>query len=609
MGFHMHGMWSFGGEKVETPATILLRKLFRYMMPYKLAVFTIVTCVAIVSLTNMISPYLLGLAIDNYILVGDLSGLLNISLLYLLVMFVNWIATVIQGYAVEWIGQRLIYDFRNKMMEKLMFQSYKYYDDKRAGELISIVINDTSTLRESFISGIFNIIGDIFSMVGVIIAMFLLNVPLTLITLLTLPVMFLIAYVFSRKFRKAYRRTREKIAEVTTRVQESVSGIRVIQAFGREEDSQARFQMSAHEQFEAQVQAGKLMAIFWPIINFVGSIGTVTVLLYGGFLSAEGRLEIGVLVAFLAYVTRFMNPIMQLTNFYDMLQSALAASDRIFKVLESEVDVKDSPNAIELPKVRGDIRYNNVWFEYVKGIPVLKGINLHIRPGEKIAIVGPTGSGKTTLVYLLARFYDVTSGSITIDGYDIRNVKQDSLRRQIAFVPQDTFLFRGTVMDNIRIGKPNATDDEVIEVCKRLGIHDFIMRLPNGYYTDAGEAGRKLSTGERQLLSFARALLKDPPILILDEAISAVDPKTEYMIKYAIRKLLENRTSIIIAHRLTLARDWDRIIVLHNGVIEEEGTHEELMLKQGFYYQLYTTQISEEIGIEVIGKNNSNSKS
>ncbi|MEM0084664.1 MAG: ABC transporter ATP-binding protein [Candidatus Methanomethylicia archaeon] len=609
MGFHMHGMWSFGGEKVETPATILLRKLFRYMMPYKLAVFTIVTCVAIVSLTNTISPYLLGLAIDNYILVGDLSGLLNISLLYLLVMFVNWIATVIQGYAVEWTGQRLIYDFRNKMMEKLMFQSYKYYDDKRAGELISIVINDTSTLRESFISGIFNIIGDIFSMVGVIIAMFLLNVPLTLITLLTLPVMFLIAYVFNRKFRKAYRRTREKIAEVTTRVQESVSGIRVIQAFGREEDSQARFQMSAHEQFEAQVQAGKLMAIFWPIINFVGSIGTVTVLLYGGFLSAEGRLEIGVLVAFLAYVTRFMNPIMQLTNFYDMLQSALAASDRIFKVLESEVDVKDSPNAIELPKVRGDIRYNNVWFEYVKGIPVLKGINLHIRPGEKIAIVGPTGSGKTTLVYLLARFYDVTSGSITIDGYDIRNVKQDSLRRQIAFVPQDTFLFRGTVMDNIRIGKPNATDDEVIEVCKRLGIHDFIMRLPNGYYTDAGEAGRKLSTGERQLLSFARALLKDPPILILDEAISAVDPKTEYMIKYAIRKLLENRTSIIIAHRLTLARDWDRIIVLHNGVIEEEGTHEELMLKQGFYYQLYTTQISEEIGIEVIGKNNSNSKS
>lgn len=609
MGFHMHGMWSFGGEKVETPTTILLRKLFRYMMPYKLAVFTIVTCVALVSLTNMISPYLLGLAIDNYILVGDLSGLLNISLLYLLVMFMNWIATVIQGYAVEWTGQRLIYDFRNKLMEKLMFQSYKYYDDKRTGELISIVINDTSTLRESFISGIFNIIGDIFSMVGVIIAMFLLNVPLTLITLLTLPVMFLLAYVFSRKFRKAYRRTREKIAEVTTRVQESVSGIRVIQAFGREEDSQARFQMSAHEQFEAQVQAGKLMAIFWPVINFVGSIGTVTVLLYGGFLSAEGRLEIGVLVAFLAYVTRFMNPIMQLTNFYDMLQSALAASDRIFKVLESEVDVEDSPNAIELPKVRGDIRYNNVWFEYVKGIPVLKGINLHIRPGEKIAIVGPTGSGKTTLVYLLARFYDVTSGSITIDGYDIRNVKQDSLRRQIAFVPQDTFLFRGTVMDNIRIGKPNATDDEVIEVCKRLGIHDFIMRLPNGYYTDAGEAGRKLSTGERQLLSFARALLKDPPILILDEAISAVDPKTEYMIKYAIRKLLENRTSIIIAHRLTLARDWDRIIVLHNGVIEEEGTHEELMLKQGFYYQLYTTQISEEIGIEVIGKNNSNSKS
>ncbi|MEM2136617.1 MAG: ABC transporter ATP-binding protein, partial [Candidatus Methanomethylicia archaeon] len=409
--------------------------------------------------------------------------------------------------------------------------------------------------------------------------------------------------------RKVYRRTREKIAEVTTGVQESVSGIRVIQAFGREEDSQSRFQMSASEHFEAQVQAGKLMAIFWPTINFVGSLGTLVVLLYGGFLSVENRLEVGILVAFLAYVNRFMGPIMQLTNFYDLLQSALAASDRIFSVLESEITVKDAPDAIELPRVKGDIKYNNVYFEYVKGIPVLKNINLHIRPGEKIAIVGPTGSGKTTLVYLLARFYDVVEGSITIDGYDIRKVKQDSLRRQIAFVPQDTFLFRGTVMDNIRIGKPDATDEEVIEVCKKLGIHEFIIRLSNGYYTDAGEAGRKLSTGERQLLSFARALLKDPPILVLDEAISAVDPRTEYMIKYAIRKLLENRTSIIIAHRLTLARDWDRIIVLHNGVIEEEGTHEELMRKQGFYHQLYTTQIGEEIGVEVVGKNNDNSKS
>jgi len=601
MGFHIRQMWDMGGEKAETPATILLKKLFKYMMPYKLAVSTIVACVILTSLTSMISPYLLGLAIDNYIRVGDMSGLLNISLLYLLTMFVGWVAGVIQGYAVEWTGQRLIYDFRNKMMDKLLSQSYKYYDDKRTGELISIIINDAATLRDSFISGIFNVIGDLFSMIGIVIAMFLLNVPLTLVTLLTLPIMFLIAYVFSRRFRRAYRRTREKIAEVTTRVQESVSGIRVIQAFGREEESQARFQMSASENLEAQVQAGKLMAIFWPTINFVGSIGTITVLVYSGFLSVEGRIELGVVVTFLTYATRFINPIMQLTNFYDMLQSALAASDRIFKVLESEVDIKDSPDAIELPRVKGDIRYNNVWFEYVKGIPVLKNINLHIRPGEKIAIVGPTGSGKTTLVYLLARFYDVTSGSITIDGYDVRKVKQDSLRRQIAYVPQDTFLFRGTVMDNIRIGKPEASDEEVIEVCKRLGIHEFIMRLPNGYYTDAGEAGRKLSTGERQLLSFARALLKDPPILVLDEAISAVDPGTEYMIKYAIRKLLENRTSIIIAHRLTLARDWDRIIVLHNGVIEEEGTHEELMLKRGFYYQLYTTQIGEEISIEAVG--------
>jgi len=603
MGFGgPHGMWRYGGGKTETPASILLRKLLKHMLPYKFAMFVIITCIIVSSVTNLFSPYLLGLAIDNYIMVGDMNGLLRISALYFLAMAGNWVAMAVQGYAVSWIGQRLIYDLRNKLMEKIMFQSFKYHDYKRAGDLISTVINDTSILRESFISGIFHIVSDVFSLIGVIIAMYLLNVPLTLVTLLTLPVMLLIAYVFSRKFRQAYRRTREKIAEVTVRVQESISGIRVIQAFGREEDSQARFQMSATEQFEAQLQAGKLMAIFWPTVSFIGNIGTIVVLLYGGFLSAQGRLEVGVLVAFLAYVTRFMNPIMQLTNFYDMLQAALAASDRIFNVLESEVDVKDAPDAIELPRVKGDIKYENVWFEYVKGIPVLKNINLHIKPGEKIAIVGPTGSGKTTLVYLLARFYDVTSGSISIDGIDIRKVKQESLRKQIAFVPQDTFLFRGTIMDNIRIGKPDATDDEVIDVCKRLGIHEFIMRLPKGYDTDAGEAGRKLSTGERQLISFARAMLKDPPILVLDEALSAVDPKTEYMIKYAIRKLLENRTAIIIAHRLTLARDWDRIIVLHNGVIEEEGTHEELMRRQGFYYKLYTTQISEEIVVEAVGR-------
>jgi len=603
MGFGgPHGMWRYGDEKAETPAGILLRKLLKYMLPYKLAISVIVTCIIVSSITSLFSPYLLGLAIDNYIMVGDMNGLLQISMLYLLVMVGNWVAMVIQGYSIAWVGQRLIYDLRNKLMEKIMFQSFKYHDNRRTGDLISTVINDTSVLYDAFISGVFNIISDIFSLIGVVIAMYLLNVPLTLVTLLTLPVMLFIAYAFSRRFRKAYRRTREKIAEVTVRVQESVSGIRVIQAFGREEDSQSRFQMSATEHFEAQLQAGKLMAIFWPTINFVGNIGTIVVLFYGGVLSAQGRLEVGVLVAFLAYVTRFMGPIMQLTNFYDMLQSALAASDRIFNALESEVDVKDAPDAIELPRVKGEIKYENVWFEYVKGIPVLKNINLHIKPGEKLAIVGPTGSGKTTLVYLLARFYDVTSGSITIDGIDIRRVKQESLRRQIAFVPQDTFLFRGTIMDNIRIGKPSATDDEVIDVCKRLGIHEFIMRLPKGYNTDAGEAGRKLSTGERQLISFARAMLKDPPILVLDEALSAVDPKTEYMIKYAIRKLLENRTAIIIAHRLTLARDWDRIIVLHNGVIEEEGTHEELMRKQGFYYKLYTTQISEEVVVEAVGR-------
>jgi len=421
--------------------------------------------------------------------------------------------------------------------------------------------------------------------------MFMLNVNLTLISLSFIPIIMLFAYLFSIKFRKAYKRTREKIALVTRRAQESISGIRVVKAFGREREFSRDFQVASMEVYQANIQAGRLMAIFWPMIRMLSVLITVVILWYGGILSSFKAVSIGTLVAFLAYISRMMYPIMALVNMYGSLQSALAASERVFKILDEEVDVKDYPDAIELDRVNGEIEYRNITFEYVPGKPVLKNINLKIRPGEKIAIVGPTGAGKTTLVYLLCRFYDVRDGAILIDGIDVRRIKLKSLRKHIGFVPQDTYLFPGSILENIKIAKPNATDSEVIDVCKKLGIHDFILRLPNGYETDAGEAGKLLSTGEKQLISFARAMLKNPPILILDEAISSVDLETEHMIINAIKKLLENRTAIIIAHRLTLARNCDRIIVLVDGEIVEEGSHEELMKRKGLYYKLYESQI------------------
>jgi len=578
-------------QKIEMPAKVIIKRLLGYLKPYKTAFIGVIGLIIINSITSLSGPYILGMAIDNYILKGDLNGLIFMSTLYLIVMIIQWLVQSLRSYLLQWIGQNFLANIREMIFDKLLNLSLSFYDKSRAGDLISIAINDTSTLQEVLISGVFSVVGDTLTLAGVLVAMFMLNIPLTLASLTIVPLMIIVSYVLSSKFRRAYRLTREKIAKVTQRVQESVSGIRVVQAFSREDTIQQTFRSASMEAFQANVMAGKLMALFWPIIRMISILSTVIVLWYGGYLKSMNAISIGVLVAFLSYVSRFTRPIMNLVNMYDAIQAAFAASERIFRILDEEIRVKDAPDAIELPKVIGKIEYKNVYFEYVPGIPVLKNINLTINPGEKIAVVGPTGAGKTTLVYLLCRFYDVKSGAILIDGHDIRKIKQKSLRGHIGFVPQETYLFPGSIMENIRIGRPDASDEEVIDVCKRLGIHEFIMRLPNGYDTDAGEAGVRLSTGEKQLISFARAMLRDPPILILDEAISSVDAKTEQMIINAIKKLLEGRTAIIIAHRLTMVRDWDRIIVLENGEIVEEGSHQELMAKKGIYYNFYKSQM------------------
>ncbi len=590
---------------LELSAKDVVKRLLKLLAPYKFRILLLTILIIVNTLTNLIGPYILKIAVDDYIVKGNIKGLAIIALLYVSINIVSWLVLLGRTYIMGWIGNVFVYKLREKLFNHIQELSMNFFTKSRAGDLISRVINDTSTIQETFLSGALSLIGDILTLAGVIIAMLLMNVKLTLVSLTVIPFIVLIAYLFSGPLRKAYLAVRRKIAQVTTKVQETVAGARVIKAYAREEEAIRSFMEASKETFEANIHAIRISALFIFLTPQIFSLGTVLVLWYGGILVLSGEVTVGVLIAFLSYVSSFFGPIMTLTNFYGSLQGAIAAAGRVFYVLDIEPEIKDAPDAVKLERVRGEIIFENVTFAYEPGQPVLKNINLRILPGERIAIVGPTGAGKTTLVNLICRFYDVTEGRILIDGYDVRKVTQRSLRKQIGFVPQETFLFPGSVRENIRLGKPEATDEEVEEVCKKLGIHDFIIRLPQGYETILGEQGIGLSTGQKQLISIARCMLKNPPILILDEAMYSVDPYTEALIRKALSKLMEGRTTIIIAHRLSMARDADRIIVLYEGRVVEEGTHEELMAKKGLYYKLYTTQMKETI-IPSIAKNGNN---
>jgi len=572
----------------QLPGTVLFRKLLGELAPYKYGVIATVALIVINTMANLGGPYLTKIAIDNYIVRGDFPGLLWVSAMFLLLVMVGWITDAARSYLLSWVGQNFVNRLRNRLFSHILSQSYGFFSKHREGDLISRVINDTSVIQDVFISGLITTISDLFSLVGIIAVMLYMSVPLTLASFVTIPVLAAVSYTFSRKIRRAFRMARERIASVTTRVQESVEGARDIQAFTMEDRMAKSFDKASQQAYQADLMAAKTIAFFIPVVQFVGALGTCIVLWYGGLLVSLKGLTIGTLVAFLNYVSRFFRPILNLMWFYGNVQSALAAADRIFYVLDYEPEIRDAPDAAELPKVKGDIAYRDVTFGYEPGRPVLKGFNLRIKPSEKVAIVGPSGAGKTTLVNLLCRFYDVWSGSVAVDGYDVRRVTQKSLRRQIGVVPQETFLFPTTVRENIKVGNPEASDEEVEEICKELGIDGFIKGLPEGYETEVGEHGLRLSAGQRQLISFARVMLKDPAILVLDEAMSNVDPYTETLLRRAIAKVMSGRTTIIIAHRLSMARLADRIVVMDGGRIVEEGSHEELMARKGLYSTSYT---------------------
>lgn len=571
----------------------LLRRFLGEAFTHRRTLILVLIAIVGSSLASLASPYILGYAIDRYIVPGKWEGLPVIAGIYLGALLAQWGFSTMRTWYVQVFGQKVLYDLRNRAFQRLLQGKIDYYKDKQTGDLVSRVINDTSIVNEVFISGLLGSLGSLLSLIGIIIAMLLLNVQLTLVALATVPLMVIAAKYFGGRMRRAYRETREKIAKVSSIVEESVSGIEAIKSYRQEEHVTREFDKAGRETIRAFLKVAIYMGLFWPLMNLATIISVAAVLIYGTYLVSIAATSIGVVAAFVQYVQRFRGPINNVVSLYDSLQSALASLERIYDIIDGVESEEEGGLIIE--RLEGRIEYRNVYFEYEKGRPVLKNISFTVEPGESIAIVGETGAGKTTLVNLLMKFYLPTSGEILLDGIDIARINTRSLRSRIAYVPQETYLFPGTIMDNIRISKPEASDEEVVEICRTLGIHEFITRLPNGYETDAGEAGKRLSTGEKQLIAIARAMLKDPDIVILDEALSSVDPKTESLIRRAMNKLMKGRTSILIAHRLSMALEADRIIVLENGEIVEIGTPRELLERKGKFYSLYKAQMESAV--------------
>lgn len=571
-----------------------LPKLKRFVKPFRWYLLLALALAVAISLLSTVGPLLVRRAIDVDIPSGDFSQLSKTALTYLGIMFLIEVLSVSQRYVMSWTGQHMLYSMRRALFSHLQDLGLDFYDKLQAGRIMSRVTSDVESLNQLISSGVLGLLTDLVTLVAIMAIMIQMNLKLALATLTVVPLLFLVVWTLRTRMTRAYHLVRRRIADIAANLQESISGMKIVQAFSREELNAEKFSDTNYESFQAQLEAARLHALFHPMVDIISAFGSALIVYYGGLRMAwnDPTVTVGTIVAFLNYMTRFFWPIRNLTEVYNLILQAGVSSERVFEILDTEPNVKDKQGAIELGKVQGHVKFNNVVFGYETGLPVLHGISLEARPNETIALVGPTGAGKSSIINLLCRFYDVDEGEILVDGIDIRDVTVESLRRNMGIVLQDTFIFSGTVRDNIRYGRLDATDEEVERAAKIVGAHDFIMRLPDGYDTEVRERGSRLSVGQRQLLSFARALLADPRILILDEATSSVDAYTEYLIQKALEKLFEGRTSIVIAHRLSTIRNADRIYVIQDGRVAEVGNHEELMAKGGLYKSLYEKQFA-----------------
>ncbi|MDZ7401520.1 MAG: ABC transporter ATP-binding protein/permease [candidate division KSB1 bacterium] len=576
----------------------LLKRLLRYLKPFWFQVILAVAILLSVTALELAGPYLIKIAIDRHIVTRISQGFITIVLLYLAVLALHFVFLFLQTYVMQWIGQQVIYNIRLELFRHLLQLSLSFFDRNPVGRLVTRLTSDVEALNEWFSAGIVSVFGDLFLLIGIIIVMISVHWKLALITFAVLPLLAYVLFFIRSRIRDAYRDIRVRIARINAYLQENITGMMVVQIFNRERRNFNQFDQLNRNHLEAQLRSVFYFSLLWPSIDVIESLALALILWFGALWKYQGAVTFGTLVLFIEYSRRFFRPISDLTDKYNILQSAMASSERIFLLLDQQPEIVNPRNPIRIRQFRGAIEFRNVWFAYKSNRDqspewVLKDISFRVNPGEKIAIVGATGAGKSSIINLLCRFYDVHQGEILLDGINIKDLDLPDLRSRIGLVLQDVFLFAGTVADNIRLKNETISAAAISDAARDANALPFIEKLPDQFNYQVMERGASLSTGQKQLLAFARALAFNPQILILDEATSSVDTESELLIQQALKKLMNNRTSICIAHRLSTIQNCDRIIVLHKGTIREEGTHQELLRLKGIYYRLYRLQFMD----------------
>lgn len=568
----------------------LLKRLFAYMLPYKKEVMLVLVLMIFVMVVGLINPYFIKEAIDVYIKNEDIKGLVTVTIIVLLLNLLSAYASKVRIFKMGFVSNKIVLNLRENLYEHIQKLSFSFFDSRPVGKILARVVGDVNALQKLFSNAVTSFLPQVFQLILVTIFMFSLNLKLALATMVVMPVLGILLFMIEIKSRPRWQEMRGKRSNLNAYTHESFSGIKILQGFRQEQSSKEIHQSMVSEMSDSFMSAVKLNDLFWPLVETSWGLGAIVVYFVGVNLVIGNEVSLGTLIAFTMYASMFWRPVMNITNFYNTLITNFSAAERVFEILDIDPDIENLEQSTVMPVIKGNVEFDDVTFSYEDNVPVLKNVSFKIEAGESIALVGETGAGKTTIVNLISRFYDADQGRILVDGTDVKGVTLESLRSQMGIMLQDTFLFSATIKENIRYGKLDATDEEIIAAAKAVNAHDFIMALENGYETEVKERGSRLSVGQRQLISFARALLADPRILILDEATSNIDTQTEKLVQDGIKALLKNRTSFVIAHRLSTIRDCDRIMVVNNGIISEAGTHQELLNMKGIYHSLYMAQ-------------------
>jgi ATP-binding cassette subfamily B multidrug efflux pump len=580
------------GTKIEQARDVraTFQRLLTYFRPYKGSLLAVIVLMVIYAGSGLVGPILLGVAIDRIMLGSNMATLAQLVGFMAGSYAVSWLAQIVAGRITARISQFALREIRRDLFEQLQLLSLDYFDRNRAGDLMSRLTNDIDAINRAVSQNLTALISNLLILVGIVLAMLVLNVWLALATILLIPLISALTGLIAGRTRRGYRKLQKELGRLNAIMEETISGQRVVNAFGRNERAIRSFTENNDAVYESAIYAQTFALMLMPLTHVMGNLIIVVLAALGSWLAILNLATVGTIATFIAYGRRLLQPVRQLANIYNTIQAAFAGAERVFELIDERPTLQDVPDAQVLDEIRGEVSFDHVHFSYKTGVPVLKDVSLKADPGQTIALVGPTGAGKTTIINLLTRFYDVDQGSIRIDGFDLRQLDRSNLRRQLGIVLQDTFLFSDTVMENIRYGRLNATDDDVVEAARVADADFFIRQLPDGYDTPLSERGSNLSQGQRQLLAIARAILADPKILILDEATSSVDTRTELRIQRALLRLMEGRTSFVIAHRLSTIRDADMVMVVNDGEIIERGTHEALLAMGGFYHKLYMSQ-------------------